>query len=102
MLIQGFDCFLPRHLFPVKPIFLRRCMIADFGVRLYVSIVAGGSVTNLHYTRNPCAAFALGLSSWVWRDLYTPRPAPPRLNSNVPYEVGLLPPEDEYQVSGDV
>jgi len=46
LLIQGLDCPLPHPLFPVYRFF---CAVADFAifeVRLSVSIVAGGSVTN--------------------------------------------------------
>jgi hypothetical protein len=46
LLIQGLDCTLPRPLFPVYRFFFAAASLAGFGVRLYVSIVAGGSVTN--------------------------------------------------------
>lgn len=44
-LIQGMDCPLPYPLFPVYRFFCAVASFAIFGVRLYVSIVAGGSVT---------------------------------------------------------
>ena len=37
---------LPRPLFPVYRFFFPVAVIASFGVRVYVSIVAGGSLTN--------------------------------------------------------
>ena len=43
--------------FPGLPIFLPRCkVLANFGVRVYVSIVAGGSVTTtiVAYSVKPC------------------------------------------------
>ena len=43
--------------FPGLPIFLPRCkVLANFGVRVYVSIVAGGSVTItiVPYSVKPC------------------------------------------------
>jgi len=36
---------LPRHLFPVYRFFFPVASLASFGVRVYVSIVAGGSLT---------------------------------------------------------
>jgi hypothetical protein len=45
-LILGMNSPLPCPLFPVYRFFFPVAVIASFGVRLYVSIVAGGSLTN--------------------------------------------------------
>jgi hypothetical protein len=45
-LILGVDCPLPCPLFPVYRFFFPVAVIASFGVRVYVSIVAGGSLTS--------------------------------------------------------
>ena len=55
-LIQGMSTIAPSS-FPGLPIFLPRCkVLANFGVRVYVSIVAGGSVTTtiVPYSVKPC------------------------------------------------
>ena len=46
VLIQGRHISLPHPLFPVYRFFFPVAVIASFGVRVYVSIVAGGSLTN--------------------------------------------------------
>jgi len=46
LLIQGLDCPLPHPLFPVYRFFCAVADSASFEVRLSVSIVVGGSVTN--------------------------------------------------------
>ena len=51
--IQGMSTIAPSS-FPGLPIFLPRCekKIASFGVRVYVSIVTGGSVTTSIVTKS--------------------------------------------------
>ncbi len=44
-LIQGMRIPLPRPLFPVYRFFFPVAVFANFGVRVYVSIVTGGSLT---------------------------------------------------------
>jgi hypothetical protein len=45
VLIQGMRIPLPRPLFPVYRFFFPVAVLANFGVRVYVSIVTGGSLT---------------------------------------------------------
>ncbi len=52
---------LPLHLFPVYRFFLAAAMITDFGVRLYVSIVSGGSLTNTTIQKKDTSVFFGGL-----------------------------------------
>jgi hypothetical protein len=44
-LIQGMRIPLPRPVFPVYRFFFPVAVFANFGVRVYVSIVTGGSLT---------------------------------------------------------
>jgi hypothetical protein len=58
---------LPCHLFPVYRFFFPVASLASFGVRVYVSIVTGGSLTTQIIPAKP--SFQDGVSTHIFRGL---------------------------------